>query len=65
MKPKQRKELTKNVMLYLIKDCNKRGIKLNRKKLMKLMFLIDWYDVEKQKLRKKPLLGNEWLIYYY
>jgi len=65
MKPKQRKELTKNVMLYLIKTCNKRGIKLNRKKLMKLMFLIDWYDVEKQKLRKKPLLGNEWLIYYY
>jgi len=62
---RKRKKLTKEVILYLVWKCNKLGIKLNRKKLMKLMFLIEYYNPKTGKLRKKPLLGNEWYIYYY
>ena len=62
---RKRKKLTKKVILYLLWKCNKLGIKVSRKKLMKLMFLIEYYDLKRKKLREKPLLGNEWYIYYY
>ena len=62
---RKRKKLTKNVMLYLLWKCSKLGIKVGRKKLMKLMFLIEYYNPKTKKLRKKSLLGNEWYIYYY
>jgi len=65
IKDRKRKKLTKEVILYLIKSCNELGIKVGRKKLMKLMFLIEYYNPRTKKLRKKPLLGNEWYIYYY
>jgi len=65
LEERKRKKLTKNVMLYLLWKCSKLGIKVGRKKLMKLMFLIEYYDPKTKKLRKKPLLGNEWYIYYY
>jgi len=65
LEERKRKKLTKKVMLYLFWKCNKLGIKVGRKKLMKLMFLIEYYDPKTKKLRKKPLLGNEWYIYYY
>ena len=65
LEDRKRKKLTKNVILYLLWKCDKLGIKVGRKKLMKLMFLIEYYDPKAKKLRKKPLLGNEWYIYYY
>jgi len=64
-KERKRKELTKKVILYLLQECNKREIKINRKKLIKLMFLIERYNPKTKKLEKKSLLGNEYLIYYY
>lgn len=36
-----------------------------RKKLMKLMFLIEHYDPRCQKLTEKQLLGNNFIIYRY
>lgn len=65
LEDRKRKKLTKKVILYLLWKCNKLGIKVGRKKLMKLMFLVEYYDPKAKKLRKKPLLGNEWYIYYY
>lgn len=59
----RKKELTKQVILYIIKklgkDCE------GRKKLMKLMFLVDHYNIELDKINEKSLLGNEYFIYYY
>ena len=57
------KELTKKIILFLVKKLG-RNIE-GRKKLMKLMFLIDHYDVELGKIKKSSLLGNEYFIYYY
>ena len=65
LEDRKRKKLTKKVILYLLWKCNKLGIKVGRKKLMKLMFLIEYYDPKTKKLRSKSLLGNEWYIYYY
>lgn len=54
---------TEKIILYLI---NKLGDKIEgKKKLMKLMFLIEHYDVESKKLICKGLLGNTFSIYYY
>lgn len=55
--------ITKNVILYMIKKLGERTE--GRKKLMKLMFLVDHYDPESGKIEKKSFLGNEYLIYYY
>ncbi len=55
--------LTEKNILYLI---NKLGDKVEgRKKLMKLMFLLEHYDVNLKKLVSKGLFGNTFLIYYY
>lgn len=54
---------TEKIILYLI---NRLGNKIEgRKKLMKLMFLVEHYDIELKKLTRKGLLGNTFLIYYY
>lgn len=54
---------TEKIILYLI---NKLGDKIEgKKKLMKLMFLIEHYDVNLKKLIRDGLLGNNFLIYYY
>lgn len=52
-------DLTKKVMFYLIKKCKK----VDRRKLMKLMFLIEYYDPEKNKVTLKRTLDNEFIIY--
>ncbi len=57
------KNNTENVILYII---NKLGEKIEgRKKLMKLMFLVEHFDVKKHGLVKTKLMGNDFLIYYY
>jgi hypothetical protein len=53
---------TKKVLLYLI---SKLGICEGRKKLMKLMFLIEHYDLKNKILLNKPRLGDTFLIYQY
>jgi uncharacterized phage-associated protein len=53
---------TKKVLLYLI---SKLGICEGRKKLMKLMFLIEHYDLKNKILLSKPCLGDTFLIYQY
>ena len=54
---------TQKVILYLIKKLGR--LMEGRKKLMKLMFLIEYYDPELGKLKREPLLGNEFIIYHY
>jgi hypothetical protein len=57
------KELTQQIILYLI---NKLGDKIEgKKKMMKLMFLIEHYDTTQRKLNPNNLLGNIFSIYYY
>jgi len=54
---------TEKIILYLI---NKLGDKIEgKKKVMKLMFLVEHYDVNLKKLIRNGLLGNNFLIYYY
>jgi hypothetical protein len=36
-----------------------------RKKLMKLMFLVEHYDLDKGKLTKSSFLGNNFIIFHY
>jgi len=57
------REKTKNVILYLVK---KLGEQIEgRKKLMKLMFLIEHFDLVSKKIVRKHTLGNHFFIYYY
>jgi len=57
------KNITKKIILYLI---NQLGDKIEgKKKLMKLMFLIEHYDFSKKKLVLEGSLGNTFRIYYY
>jgi len=58
-------KLTKNqkVIVYLIKRLG--DLIEGRKKLMKLMFLIEHYDTENEKLIKTNFLGNNFIIYHY
>lgn len=59
----KKKKLTKNIILYLI---NRLGDKIEgKKKLMKLMFLIEHYDIQKKKLIPGGFLGNTFYIYRY
>jgi hypothetical protein len=53
---------TKKVLLYLT---SKLGLCEGRKKLMKLMFLIEHYDLKNQTLLSCPRLGNTFFIYQY
>ncbi len=58
-----KRELTKNIILYLIQ---KLGDKIEgKKKIMKLMFLLEHYDFELKKIVESKTIGNEFFIYYY
>ena len=57
------REKTKRVILYLIKTLGDRIE--GRKKLMKLMFLIEHFDLKRERIVKKHTLGNRFFIYYY
>jgi len=58
-------EITKKVLLYLIDRLNSESKMEGRKKIMKLMFIIEHYDLKTKKLRKRSLLGNKYFIYDY
>lgn len=53
----------KDVLFYLISKLgdNSEG----RKKVMKMMFLVDHFDLKKQSLVKTPLLEEDFIIYHY
>ena len=57
------KEKTKDVILYFLRRVG--GQVDGKKKLMKLMFLVEHFDPERRVLVEKPRLGNQFLIYYY
>lgn len=59
----RKKRLTKEAILCLIKRLDN-GIE-GRKKLMKLMFLVDYFNINSEKITKSPLLGNDFIIYHY
>ena len=57
------KKTIKKVILYLL---NSLGSKIEgKKKIMKLMFLLEHYDVDSGKITQKQLLGNDFYIYHY
>lgn len=57
------KKLTKQIIQYLV---DKLGSKIEgKKKLMKLMFLIEHYDISKDKLTSETRIGNKFYIYHY
>lgn len=58
-----KKDLLKNTILYLIEKLGD-GVE-GKKKLMKLMFLLEHYDLEKKKLKRDGLLSLDYQIYYY
>lgn len=62
MIPKNSKtdDATKSCILYILKH-----IDGGRKKLMKLMFLVDYYDTNNDKLTLNKTLGNKFFVYYY
>ena len=57
------KKLTENTIMYLIKKLKDKVE--GKKKIMKLMFLIEHYDPKKGKLTKTKSVGNTFEIYYY
>lgn len=65
MKNRVNRKLLKSILLYLIDRLNHYGYEINRKKIMKLMFLIDHYDTKSKKLKPKSLTGAKWFIYHY
>jgi len=54
---------TKNVIMELLKKLGERIE--GRKKLMKLMFLVEHFDIKSEKITKHGTLGNRFFIYYY
>ena len=53
----------KKIILYLL---NSLGDKIEgKKKVMKLMFLLEYFDISSGKITPKKLLGNDFSIYYY
>jgi len=58
-----REKLTKNCIVYLIDKLNSKGISINRTKLMKLMFLVEHYNIESNRIEKNKKIGNEFIIY--
>ncbi len=51
------------ILFYVIKRLGKRVD--GRKKLMKIMFLINHWNPETKSLEKEPFLGDEFMIYHY
>ena len=57
------KDNLKKIILYLIKVL--RDSVEGKKKLMKLMFLVEHYDLKEKKLNRNGLFGLDYRIYYY
>lgn len=62
-KSKPRLTQKQKVIAYLIGKLGTRNE--GRKKLMKLLFLVEHFDPTKERLIKKGLLGNDFIIYRY
>jgi uncharacterized protein YwgA len=58
---------SKEVLIHLINKLNELGFKIDgRKKIIKLMFLIEHYDPQKHsKLSEHNFIGNKFIIYRY
>ena len=52
----------REVILYILDKLKKFGV--GRLKLMKLMFLLEHYDISSEKLTPDKLLGNDFIIYW-
>jgi len=61
----KKEEITKKVLLYLIHKLESEQKIEGRKKIMKLMFLIEHYNLKTKKLEERSLLGNRYFIYNY
>lgn len=59
----EKQELNKELILYLIGSLGKNVE--GRKKLMKLMFLIEHFDLMKDTLKRDKSIGNNFIIYHY
>ncbi len=59
----KKKEINKKIILYLIKSLG--DYIEGRKKIMKLMFLLEHYDFDNKKITKDDLIGNSFSVYYY
>lgn len=55
--------LNESLILYLLKQLGTKSE--GKKKLMKLMFLLDHYDIDTKRLSPSSQLGNNFEIYYY
>lgn len=55
--------LNESLILYLIKQLGTKSE--GKKKLMKLMFLLDHYDITTKKLSSSSKIGNNFEIFYY
>lgn len=53
----------KDVLLYLISKLDSRSE--GRKKIMKMMFLVNHFDISKNCLVKTPFLKEDFIIYHY
>ena len=56
----ERARATKSCILYILKH-----VSGGRKKLMKLMFLVDYYDASNNKLTLNKAIGNQFFVYHY
>ena len=56
----ERMSATKSCILYILKH-----VSGGRKKLMKLMFLVDYYDTGNNKLTLNKAIGNQFFVYHY
>lgn len=57
--------INKKVLIYVIKKLRERRSFYGKLQVMKLMFLIDHFDVESKILTKNSFLGNEYIIYHF
>ncbi|MCK4647775.1 hypothetical protein KAT24_02500 [Candidatus Pacearchaeota archaeon] len=53
----------KDVLFYLISKLGSHSE--GRKKIMKMMFLVNHFDISKNSLVKTPVLNEEFIIYHY
>ena len=67
MTPQTNKKLSKNQQMILYLTRKLKGDIGGRKKIVKLMFLFEYYDFQKEKIVSTPQFNteNEFYIYYY
>lgn len=58
------RESSKNAILYILKALRSNDDN-GRKKIMKLMFLVDYFDTQKNRITLAKTIGNTFFIYNY